>query len=196
MAGASPGDIPVGASANDRIVMATLGLIAKDGLGSLTMMRIAETAGVARQTLYNHYPDIDSIVAEAIGRHNRESVQMLRAALSVVDRPEDKLEQLVRHAVSVGAHAHHAPGIEHGLSPDARATLREYDDALERCIREVLEEGKQRGVFRGDLSPEIDTILIRRMLDGLAAQSAAAPSEAAPVAATGTRTVLAAVIAR
>lgn len=196
MTGSPHGDLPAGASAGDRIVMATLGLIAEDGLGSLTMMRVAEAAGVARQTLYNHYPDIDTIVAEAIGRHNRESVEMLEAAMRVVDRPEDKLEQLVRHSVSVGAHAHHAPGIEHGLSAGARATLREYDDAIDSRIRGVLEDGQESGSFRADLSPDVDAALIRHMLDGLAEQSAATPDDVAAIALAGSRTVLAAVVKR
>lgn len=196
MTGSSHGDLPTGASVGDRIIMATLGLIAEDGLGSLTMMQIAEAAGVARQTLYNHYPDIDSIVAEAIGRHNRESIEMLEAAMRVVDRPEDKLEQLVRHSVSVGAHANHAPGIEYGLSAGARATLRGYDDAVVSRIREVLEDGRESGSFRADLSPAVDAALIRHMLDGLAAQSAAAPDDAAAIAIAGSRTVLAAVVKR
>jgi AcrR family transcriptional regulator len=196
MTGTSPGDLPAGASADDRIIAATLQLIAEDGLGSLTMMQIAEAAGVARQTLYNHYPDIDSIVADALGRHNRESIEMLEAAMRVVDRPGDKLEQLVRHSVSVGAHAHHAPGIEHGLSAGARATLREYDDALDGRIRGVLEDGKESGSFRADLSPDVDAVLIRHMLDGLAAQAAAAPDDAAAIAVAGSRTVLAAVVER
>lgn len=111
------------ASTEDRIITATLRLIAEVGLGSVTMRRVAETAGVARQTLYNHYPDIDSIVATAISRHHDESMWMLDAALRVVDDPAGKLEQLVRHVVSIGAHAHHAPGIESGLSANARETL-------------------------------------------------------------------------
>ena len=196
MTGTSHDDLPAGASANDRIIVATLHLIAEDGQGSLTMMQIAEAAGVARQTLYNHYPDIDSIVAEAVSRHNRESIEMLEAAMRVVDRPEDKLEQLVRHSVSVGAHAHHAPGIEHGLSAGARATLREYDDALDRHIRGVLEDGQESGSFRTDLSPGVDAALIRHMLYGLAAQSAAFPDDAAAIAVAGSRTILAAVVKR
>lgn len=192
----SHGDTPAAAAVDDRIIMATLALIAEDGLGSLTMMQIAEAAGVARQTLYNHYPDIDSIVAEAIGRHNRESTEMLEAVMRVVDRPEDKLEQLVRHSVSIGAHAHHAPGIEHGLSAGARATLREYDDALDMRIRELLEDGQESGSFRADLSPDVDAALIRHMLDGLGEQSAAAPDDAAAIAIAGSRTVLAAVVKR
>ena len=192
----SHGDTPAAASVDDRIIMATLALIAENGLGSLTMMKVAETAGIARQTLYNHYSDIDSIVAEAIVRHNRESIQMLEAAMRVVDRPADKLEQLVRHAVSVGAHAHHSPGIEHGLSSEARATLREYDQALDSRIREVLEDGQKGDAFRDDLLPDLDAALIRHMLDGLAAQAAVAPDDAASIATAGARTVLAAVAKR
>lgn len=179
--------------AADRIIDAALNLIARDGLGAVTMMRIAETAGVARQTLYNHYPDVDSIVVEAISRHNRESIHLLDISLSVVDRPEGKLEQLVRHMVSIGAHAHHTSGIEHGLSAGAREMLSEFDDELHRRIRDILEAGRRTGAFRKDLDPAIDAVLIRHILTGLTYQAASAPDTAAELAATGTRTVLAAV---
>jgi len=184
------------ASPGDRIIEAALTLIAEQGLGGVTMSGIAETAGVARQTLYNHYPDIDSIVAEAISRHNRESIDLLEASLRVVDLPEDKLEQLVRHVVSIGAHAHHAPGFQHGLSAEARATLGAYDEALDRRIREVLTDGQRTGVFRADLTPGVDAILIRHVLNGLLDLAAGAPDQAATLATTGTRTLLAAVAGR
>lgn len=180
-------------SANDRIIQAALALISEEGLGAVTMVKVAETAGVARQTLYNHYPDVDSIVVEAISRHNRESIQLLEASLRVVDPPEAKLEQLVRHVVSIGAHAHHASGIEHGLSASARATLSEYEDALDRHLRDILEEGRGTGAFRQDLAVDIDAVLIRHILNGLAHQAAESPSNAAALATTGIRTVLAAV---
>lgn len=190
-------DGPAGAakapSTDDRIMEATLALIAHDGLGAMTMMRIAKAAGVSRQTLYNHYPDVDSIIAEAIGRHDRESTDLLESSLRVVDRPEEKLIQLVRHVVAVGAHPHHAPGIEHGLSADARATLGEYRGALDRCIGDVLEEGRRSGAFRSDLEIAVDVVLVRHMLDGLAELSAQTPHRAAAIAGTGVRTMLAAV---
>lgn len=180
-------------SADDRIIEAALNLIARDGLGTVTMMKIAETAGVARQTLYNHYPDVDSIVVEAISRHNRESIQLLEASLRVVDKPDEKLEQLVRHMVSLGAHADHASGIEQGLSANARETLGEYDAELDRQIRCILETGLQEGVFRSDLDIDIDAALIRHVLTGLTYLGAGSPTWAARLAATGTRTILAAV---
>lgn len=181
-------------SADDRIIEATLGLIAEHGLGAITMSKIADTAGVARQTLYNHYPDVDRIVVAAVGRHNRESIDLLDAALAVVDRPAAKLEQLVRHSVSIGAHAHHSGGLEHGLSPAAREALGGYDQALEERIRTILDDGLRSKAFRADLDPPTDAVLIRHILTGLTQQAATAPN-AAELATSGSRTVLAAVSA-
>jgi AcrR family transcriptional regulator len=177
----------------DRITNAALSLIASDGLGSVTMRSIAEKAGVARQTLYNHYPDVDSIVVAAVDRHNQESIRLLESTLAVVDAPEDKIEQLVRHVAAVGAHTHHAPGIEHGLSAAARAKLGDYDLAVERNIRQIVEEGKAAGVFRHDLHRDVDVGLIRRMLGELSEQASQSPDDAAAIATAGTRTILAAV---
>jgi len=196
MSEATPAHPGGAASPDDRIIEAALTLIAEQGLGGVTMSGIADTAGVARQTLYNHYPDIDSIVAEAISRHNRESIDLLEASQRVVDLPEDKLEQLVRHVVSIGAHAHHARGFHLGLSADARATLGAYDETLDRRIREILAEGQRTGVFRSDLTPDIDAILIRHALNGLLDLATGAPDQAAQLATTGTRTLLAAVAKR
>ncbi len=183
-------------SPDDRIIEAALTSIAEEGLGGVTMLGIAETAGVARQTLYNHYADVDSIVAEAISRHNRESIELLESSMSVVDLPEDKLEQLVRHVVSIGAHAHHALSFQHGLSADSRATLGAYDEMMHRRIHQILEEGQRSGVFRSDLTPNVDADLIQHMLNGLLGLAARTPNQVARLATTGTRTILAAVAAR
>ena len=111
------------------------------------------------------------------------------------DQPEAKLEQLIRHVVTVGTHARHRPGIRQGLSAHARATLGQYEDALDRHIRDVLEQGQHTGAFRTDLSPVIDTRLVRHMLDGVAELAASQPEDAAALVTAGTRTVIAAVAA-
>lgn len=180
------------ASADDRIIAATLGLIAEHGLGAITMREIADTAGVARQTLYNHYADVDAIVVSAIRRHNDESLAMIDAALAVVEDPAAKLEQLVRHFVAIGAHAQHGTGLEHGLGPAARAALARHDEALDDRIRTILDEGRRSGAFRSDLDAVTEAVLIRHLLAGLT-DLAAGTEDPAALAATGTRTVLAAV---
>lgn len=179
-------------SADDRIIETTLTLIARVGIGAVSMSAIAKTAGVARQTLYNHYPDIDSIVTAAIARHNRESIRQLESSIAVVDSPTAKLTQLARHFVAVGAHAGHSGGIEHGLSAEARATLREYDETVDEHLRAILTDGLRRGVFRADLTIDVDAVLVRHVLKGLSEQAANAPDRAAEIAASGARTLLAA----
>ena len=147
--GAHPGDSTL--TTDDRIIHATLTLISERGFGGVTMSLVADAAGVARQTLYNHYGDVDSIVAAAIDRHNRESIDLLDAALQVAESPADRIEQMVRHFVMVGTHAHHAIDLGSGLSPDVRATLDSYNEAVEGHIRSILEDGQAIGVFRSDL---------------------------------------------
>jgi len=177
---------------DDRIVHATLALISERGLGGVTMSLVADTARVARQTLYNHYADIDAIVATAIDRHNREGIDQLNAALQVAETPTDKIEQMVRHFVVVGAHAQHAIDFGGGLSPDVRATLDAYGAAVEGHIRSILDDGQAIGEFRSDLVPEVDTALIRALLDGISEVAGRTPDQAAQIAGIGARTVLAA----
>jgi TetR/AcrR family transcriptional repressor of nem operon len=179
-------------SVNDRIIHATLTRISEHGLGAVTMSGVADTAGVARQTLYNHYDDIDNIVATAIDRHNRESIDLLGVALQMAESPTGKIEQMVRHFVMVGSHAGHAFDFGTGLSADARVILDTYNNAVEQHVRGILEDGRRGGDFRPNIAPEIDTVLIRALLEGLYELAADIPEQASRIVTTGTRTILAA----
>ncbi len=179
-------------STRDRIIHATLVLISERGLGAVTMSGVAEAAGVARQTLYNHYPDVDSIVAAAISQHAEESVELLNAAMRVVEGPVDRLEQLIRHVAATTAHAPHALDVRHSLSPEARASLVAFDGALDALVAEILDEGRSAGIFRVDLDDAVDTVLVRHLLEGMSALIAEAPDRGAEITSASTRTILAA----
>jgi AcrR family transcriptional regulator len=186
------GTLDPGPSAEDRIIHSSFALIGEYGLGGVTMSRIAEAAGVARQTLYNHYADIDSIVAATIKRHNRESIELLEVSLQIADSPIDRLEQMVRHFASIGAHAHQSIDLRAALALELRAELDEYQDAVENHISAIILDGQEAGDFRSDLAVEIDTVLVRSLLDGVLDLAASSPDRAAQIATTGTRTILAA----
>jgi AcrR family transcriptional regulator len=193
MGNATSGKAPADSlSINDRIIHATLTLISEHGLGAVTMSRVADTADVARQTLYNHYNDIDNIVASAIDQHNRESIDLLGATLEMAESPTGKIEQMVRHFVMVGSHARHAFDFGAGLSADARVTLDSYNDAVEQHIRVILEDGRRSGDFRPSIAPEFDTVLLRALLEGVHELAADEPEQASRIVTTGTRTILAA----
>ena len=179
-------------STEDRIIHASFALISEHGLGSVTMSQIADAAGVARQTLYNHYQDIDSIVAATIKRHNSESIDLLNASLTIAESPQDRLEQMVRHFASIGAHAHQSIDLRDALAAELRPGLGEYQSAVEEHIAAIISQGQQIGDFRSDLSPDIDAVLVRSFLDGIHDLAFQSPDQAAQIATVGTRTILAA----
>jgi len=176
---------------DDRIIHATLILVSEHGLGGVTMFQIATAAGVARQTLYNHYGDIDSIVAATIERHNRQSIELLEASLQIAESPIDKLGQMVRHFASIGAHEHHSLDLRGALAAELRASLGAYQNVVEEHIWKIVKDGQKTGEFRKDLILEMDTVLVRAFLDGVQDLAADSPDQAARVAATGLRTILA-----
>jgi len=172
---------------------ATLGLIVERGLGGVTMTAVAESAGVSRQTVYNHFEDVDGIVGATIAAHQADSIRSLEALLATVDTPSGRVEHLVRHAAAMATHGHSAPGLRHGLSPGAQEVLHGHTADIRSLITRVIHDGVERGEFRSDLDPEADAVLIQRLLEGVGDLVAADPGGIARIVAGSTRTVLAVV---
>lgn len=180
-------------STRDRIIEAALGLMTEHGFAGVTMKAVAETAGIARQTLYNHFPDVDSIVAEAIEAHQIESLESLRSVLATIESPVARLEHLVRQAAAAAVHHHPAVGIQHGLSAEMQATLHRHDAELLSIIESTLQAGVESDEFRADLDVNRDTQLIKRMLDAVADLVSTDPEGLHATVAAVTRTLLASV---
>lgn len=183
------------ASTRERIIEAALRLMAERGFAGVTMKAVAETAGIARQTLYNHFPDVDSIVAEAIEAHQIESLDALRSVLATIESPVARLEHLVRQSAAAAVHHHPVVGIQHGLSAKMRATLLRHDAELLSIIEDTLQEGIVTGDFRADLDVNRDAHLVKRMLDTTAELASTDPEALHATVAAATRTVLASVAA-
>ena len=179
-------------SARERIIEATLTLVAEQGLSGITMVAVAKAAGVARATLYNHYPDIPSILADAAELHNQHAIEGLRRALAVVADPRDAVEQLVRHIAAISTHGH-ALTTHQSFPPELRGQLDAFNTELEERIRDILADGIATGAFRSDLDPDITTALLRHALVGVSDVVAAAPERASSVAGHAVSTLLAAI---
>lgn len=183
------------ASTRDRIIEAALRLMAERGFAGVTMKAVAETAGIARQTLYNHFPDVDSIVAEAIEAHQIDSLNSLRSVLATIESPGARLEHLVRQSAAAAVHHHPAVGIQHGLSAEMQATLRRHDAELLSIIEGTLQAGIVSGEFRADLDVNRDAQLVKRMLDAVAELASTDPEGLHATVAAATRTLVASVAA-
>ena len=179
------------ATTRDRIIEAALGLVAERGLGAVTMIDIARTAAVARATLYNHYPDVASILADAAEHHNDQAITGLRQSLAVVASPTETIEQLVRYIATISAHGH-TLATHHGFPPDLRHRLSAFDDELDRQITSTLTAGTSSGDFRADLDPATTATLVRHMLIGVSELVAESPHRTADIVRNGIDTILAA----
>ena len=181
---------PDSSSRVDRITEAAMTLIAERGMSGVTMSAVAERAGVSRQTVYNHFPDLDSIVLAVHERH--DVMDQAEALLGTAGTATEKIDLLIRHTIGAYAHTQGAIAIDHGLAPVARDSLRRHARQSRDLIIALLEEGVTTREFREDLDPEIDARLLQGAL-AAAGEAAAEPGADVPrITDAAARTILAA----
>jgi hypothetical protein len=74
------------AAVRDAILDTTAALVAEQGLLSVTMSQIAESAGIGRATLYKYFPDVEAIL---FAWHERQITGHLAQLKELRDRPGD-----------------------------------------------------------------------------------------------------------
>ena len=113
-----------------RIIQAAIDLIAQDGARALTVDAIAERSGVAKSTLYRHWPSIDALILD-----------VFRAAAPklVEPDPEASFEEALRQqVVSVAATLTDPQWIR--LLPDLLALRQQYPEIGELADSDRLQK--------------------------------------------------------
>jgi len=156
----------------DATLDAAAALVAKQGLLSVTMSRIAEETGIGRATLYKYFPDVEAILT---AWHERQVAGHLEQLIAIRDKAGNAGERLeaVLEAYALIIHDHHGNELAARLHRDehvAHARRR-----LNGFIRDLLTEGAAAGDFRDDVAPDE---LAAYCLHALAAASSL-PSKAA-----------------
>ena len=157
------------------------------------MKAVADAAGISRQTLYNHYPDVDGIVVDSLRVHQQATLDELRTILATIESPSDRLGHLVRHAGAIGVHHHPTATLVQALSAEARSILDEYDQGYLAIVADTLRAGIETAIFRPDLDVARDARIVMRMLDATAELTAADHGRVHEIVTAATRTVMAAV---
>jgi AcrR family transcriptional regulator len=89
----------------EAILRAAAEVFAEQGYARATTNRVAERAGVSVGSLYQYFPNKDSLLASLLARHHAEVEQVVGAALVRLGDStiplEDGLRQLVRELVAV-----------------------------------------------------------------------------------------------
>lgn len=119
------------------IVSTTLTLIAEHGAAAVSISAIAERAGVSRQTVYNHFPDVAAVVETALEMHGEAMASELRARAAEAGTGPEKLAAIARFAIEASA-GHASLSLEAVLPAETRARVARFNDLPRRVLDEVI----------------------------------------------------------
>jgi AcrR family transcriptional regulator len=154
------------------IFEATVRVLTEHGMEGMTMERVAETAGVAKGTLYNYFADKTDLLFYACDRVVDPIFEKAEATIKTDATPEEKLEKMVWELfahlnsnlnlmrVFSEVHTHYLRDAEQhwGKMMERRRNHLTYGI---RLIAEVIEEGVRKKRFR-----ELDPMKTAAMLVG------------------------------
>ena len=156
----------------EAILRAAIKVFARNGFFNSKVADLAAEAGVADGTVYLYFKNKDDILVSIFNHAVDEALARGRARLAEIDDPAEKLRQLVRgHLEMLGRDRDLAVVFQVELRSSTKfmeqfsATgVTEYLD----LIRSIIEEGKQRGVFRSDINNKLAAKLLFGALDEMA----------------------------
>jgi AcrR family transcriptional regulator len=130
----------------DAIVEASARVLARHGYAASTTNRIAERAGVSIGSLYEYFPNKDSVLAALLERHTAEGGAQVLGALEAAIARGAGLRERVRTLVEALLRQHRrSPELHRVLfeemphPPGADACVLRLEDALAHAFRAALE---------------------------------------------------------
>ncbi len=151
----------------DAILEAAAQVLAREGYAAVTTNRVAEVAGVSIGSLYEYFPNKQSIVAAALGRSLREITDEvssgMRTALALPEQPRGGIDYWMRAMTQA---------LEQ-RSELLRVALREVPFLWEipevRDLHEILQHTAQEGRHKSQRvihfeDPEASTFLLMTMV--------------------------------
>ncbi|MGN6414828.1 TetR family transcriptional regulator [Flexivirga sp.] len=125
-------------------------LVSSDGLGAVSMSRLARASGISRATLYNYVPDVVTAVRHHLTAQSEAFQAAVAAAVAEEEDPEAQLRRYIQEQVAYAAGADHraaAALLESGAAlggSDPAAHQRRDSSVLEG----ILDRGDRAGTFR------------------------------------------------
>jgi AcrR family transcriptional regulator len=153
----------------DAVVTAAAQVLIVHGYEGATTARVAERAGVSVGSLYQYFPNKESLIAVLIERHADKIVEIMEGALS--DPANVTLDDGLRAIIRAGTSAHHLDPKLHkilneqvpraGRLAKAMDTSRQITRTLEHFLRAHARE------MRPGCDPAIAAIVIETALEAL-----------------------------
>lgn len=148
----------------DAILNATAALCAESGPLGVTMVRVAETTGIGRATLYKYFPDVASILVAWHQREVGHHLENLRAVGRAAPDPFSALTTVLESYAEI-RYQHHAGHLDAVVGGDGR--LHEGHDDLHGYVTGLVAAAAEQGSIRHDVAAiELATFCLSA-LDGV-----------------------------
>lgn len=118
----------------EALLDATARILVREGYERASTNRIAAVAGVSVGSLYQYFPNKESIVAALIARHNRQMLDLLRSSMAAVATLD--LEAAMRELIGAMVAAHRVDPELHRIFDEQIPRMGQPDE-IEAINREV-----------------------------------------------------------
>lgn len=163
----------------DHILEVATGLFYREGLRAVGIDRIIAEAGIAKATLYRHFPTKEQLIADYLRSRHALTLQAMEAALDAAGNDTAKrvaalFDWLYARADSdFRGCAFLLAVAEHGDSPEIRTVVREHKDAVREMFARAL--GKSKAKAARELADQLAllydgalaNIMVRRQPDAV-----------------------------
>ncbi|HKX07304.1 MAG TPA: TetR/AcrR family transcriptional regulator [Stellaceae bacterium] len=154
------------------ILEASLQELGEVGYGAFTIESVAARAGVGKSTIYRHWPDKLSLIADAFRTFHEE-----RGPDIASGTPRERIERVLRHVAEIVAGSTFSKCIPALIDAAERdRDLRRFHHRFQREARRplvaLIAEGVASGDFHGVTDPELAAVALlgvifyRRLMSG------------------------------
>ncbi|MFI2608772.1 TetR/AcrR family transcriptional regulator [Kitasatospora sp. NPDC018619] len=163
----------------EAVLQSAVGLLAERGYGGCTMAAVADRAGIATGSLYQHFTGKAELSVQLFRRVVGHEIDAVNAAVALRDTPRQRIAAVVE---TFAARALRAPRLAYALLVEpADAVVDEERLVFRRAFRDVIATEIAAAVAAGEL-PEQDPVLTAAALVGAVGEALAGPLAAAPPA--------------
>jgi AcrR family transcriptional regulator len=164
-------------------------LIAKKGLEGFRTRDVADAAGIDTGTLHYHFPSKEALV-QAVVEHLVDDFRAIRPEPAAP--PMNALEELRNEIFDLAPRVRESPEqllvmldlkVRASRDPAVAEILGRAEQEWLNILTGIINRGIEQDVFRADIRPETEAILLRAQLIGLSIVGLAAPQQTEAVAA-------------
>lgn len=139
-------------TAQERLLEAAASLFYQHGITATGIDTITQTAGVAKQSLYNNFSSKDDLVCAYIEARHAEWLALYEARYKSAATPKDRVlavfDAYADHAAAAYVHGFRGCGLLNAAAElskrhPAREAVRQHKEAVEAIIREHVEDHRR-----------------------------------------------------